>query len=66
MEANMAEAIWKSGNTTTPVSQLNTFHLKNAISKVERELNEATVADRTGKETILAALKTEAATRTDA
>ena len=63
----MAEAIWKSGNTTTPVSQLNTFHLKNAISKVERELNEATVeTDRAGKETILAALKVEAATRTDA
>ena len=62
----MAEAVWKSGNTQTPLSQMATPHVRNAINLVERELKEVTVTDRVGKETILAALKVEYSTRTDA
>jgi len=62
----VAEAIWKSATKgDTPVSQMNTVHIKNAINTVERELTESTVSDRSGKETILAALRTEFATRSD-
>lgn len=63
----MAEvAMWKSGTKSTPVSELVTPYLKNCIAKVERELSETTVTDRTGKTAILEALRTEFATRTDA
>jgi len=62
----VAEAIWKSSKGDVAVSSLNTVHIKNAISKVERELTESVVTDRAGKETILAALRAEYATRSDA
>lgn len=59
-------AIWKTtAGVEKPVTELVTPYLVNCINKVETELTESTVADRAGKENILAALKTELATRTD-
>jgi hypothetical protein len=62
----VAEAVWKSGTTETPVSKMATPHIKNAISKVERELGETSVTDATAKQSILESLKAEYATRSDA
>lgn len=56
--------VWKTNaGIETPVTELVTPYLNNCINKVERELSESTVSDRAGKETILAALKAELATR---
>ncbi len=60
-------AIWKTNaGVETPVTDLVTPYLVNCINKVERELTETAVTNKEGKETILAALKAELATRTDA
>ncbi len=60
-------AVWKTNaGVETPVTALVTPYLVNCINKVERELTETAVANKEGKETILAALKAELATRTDA
>lgn len=59
-------AVWKSNTgKETKVSDMPTAYIVNCVNKVETELTESTVADRTGKETILSALKSELATRTD-
>lgn len=62
----MAEALWKSGNTQTPVSQMATPHIRNAIAKVERELADPSTGDRDAKQSILESLKVEFSTRSDA
>lgn len=47
------------------VSNMVTPHLANALAKVRNELTEATVADRSSKEALLAVLEAEYATRDD-
>ena len=51
--------IWKSKKGDVSITEMATPHIANSIAKVEKELNESTVTDRAGKESILAALKTE-------
>jgi hypothetical protein len=58
--------VWKSRRGEIPLTEMVTVHIKNAIATVEGELAQAVVAERTAKETILAALKAEFATRSDA
>ncbi len=61
----MAEALWKSGNTATPITKMATPHVRNAIAKVERELADPTTGDRQAKQEILESLRVEYGTRTD-
>ncbi len=58
-------AIWKGKKGDVQVTEMATPHLQRAITKVKGELNESSVTNRSEKESILQALETEFATRSD-